>query len=54
MPILLTSCRSFRQDYFEDYQYLKPKNFEALVTMAQDRVASSYIESMLKQNVVGR
>ena len=48
-----TVCETL-QDYFEDYQYLKPKNFESVVTMAQDRVACSYIESMLKQNVVGR
>ena len=52
--MLLTSCHVFHQDYFEDYQYLKPKNFESLVEMAQNRVACSYIESMLKQNVVGR
>ena len=44
-----------RQDYFEDYQYLKPKNLESVVTLAQDRVACCYIESMLRQqNVVLR
>jgi len=48
-----TVCETL-QDYFEDYQYLKPKNFETVVTIAQDRVACSYIEAMLKQNNVLR
>ena len=41
-------------DYFEDYQYLKSKNFESVITMAQDRVAKRYITSMLQQNNVLR
>ena len=31
------------EDYFEDYNYLRPKNFEMAVNMAQDRVALQYI-----------
>lgn len=56
LPANLLLTLTFRrpQDYFEDYQYLKPKNFETVVTIAQDRVACSYIEAMLKQNNVLR
>jgi len=42
------------KDYFEDYQFLKVKNFELVITEAQDRVARKYITSMLQNNVLRR
>ena len=38
----------FQDDYFEDYSYLRPKNFELVISEAQDRVARRYITSMLQ------
>ena len=35
-------------DYFEDYNYLRPKNFELVTTLTQDRVAKRYIVSLLQ------
>ena len=48
-----TICATLK-DYFEDYQFLKPKNFELVITVAQDRVARKYITSMLQNNVLRR
>lgn len=36
------------EDYFEDYNYLRPRNFEMITTMAQERVARRYIYSLLQ------
>lgn len=41
-------------DYFEDYQFLKPTNFELVITCAQDRVARKYITAMLQNNLLRR
>jgi len=48
-----TICATLK-DYFEDYQFLKPKNFELVITEAQNRVARKYITSMLQNNVLRR
>ena len=39
-------------DYFEDYQFLKPTNFELVITCAQERVARKYITAMLQNNLL--
>lgn len=36
------------EDYFDDYNYLRPKNFEMVTQLAQDRVAKRYITSLLQ------
>ena len=36
------------EDYFEDYNYLRPKNLELVTTFAQDRVAKRYLVSLLQ------
>merc|ERR1719431_1161541 len=41
-------------DYFEDYQFLKPTNFELVISCAQDRVARKYITAMLQNNLLRR
>ena len=41
-------------DYFEDYQFLKPSNFEIVITTAQERVARKYITAMLQNNLLRR
>lgn len=48
-----TICATLK-DYFEDYQFLKPKNFKLVIEEAQDRVARKYITSMLQNNVLRR
>jgi len=48
-----TICLTIK-DYFEDYQFLKQKNFDRVITEAQDRVARKYITSMLQNNVLKR
>lgn len=35
-------------DYFEDYNYLRPRNFEIVTDVAQERVAKRYIFSLLQ------
>ena len=46
-----TICATLN-DYFEDYQFLKPTNFELVITTAQDRVARKYITAMLQNNLL--
>merc|ERR1712112_693162 len=41
-------------DYFEDYQFLKPSNFKVVITTAQERVARKYITAMLQNNLLRR
>ena len=41
-------------DYFGDYQFLKPTNFEVVITTAQERVARKYITAMLQNNLLRR
>ena len=48
-----TICATLN-DYFEDYQFLKPSNFELVITTAQDRVARKYITAMLQNNLLRR
>merc|ERR1719447_1945610 len=48
-----TICATLN-DYFEDYQFLKPSNFEVVITTAQERVARKYITSMLQNNLLRR
>jgi len=48
-----TICMTLN-DYFEDYQFLKPSNFEVVITCAQDRVARKYITAMLQNNLLRR
>lgn len=48
-----TVCATL-DDYFSDYKYLKAKNFESVITLAQDRVARRYITSMLQNNILRR
>ena len=48
-----TICATLN-DYFEDYQFLKPSNFELVITSAQDRVARKYITAMLQNNLLRR
>ena len=48
-----TICLTIK-DYFEDYQFLKQKNFDRVITEAQDRLARKYITSMLQNNVLKR
>ncbi|TRY62619.1 hypothetical protein TCAL_00416 [Tigriopus californicus] len=48
-----TVCATL-DDYFSDYKYLKTKNFESVITLAQDRVARRYITSMLQNNILRR
>merc|ERR1711892_573943 len=38
----------------EDYQFLKPSNFELVISCAQDRVARKYITAMLQNNLLRR
>lgn len=35
-------------DYFQDYLYLRSRNFELIISLAQDRVAKRYITSLLQ------
>ena len=46
-----TICATLN-DYFEDYQFLKPTNFELVIQTAQDRVARKYITAMLQNNLL--
>ena len=48
-----TVCATL-DDYFEDYQFLKPSNFELVISCAQDRVARKYITAMLQNNLLKR
>jgi len=48
-----TICATLN-DYFEDYQFLKPSNFEVVITTAQERVARKYITAMLQNNLLRR
>ena len=48
-----TICATLN-DYFEDYQFLKPSNFELVISSAQDRVARKYITAMLQNNLLRR
>jgi len=48
-----TICATLN-DYFEDYQFLKPTNFELVISCAQDRVARKYITAMLQNNLLRR
>ena len=48
-----TICATLN-DYFEDYQFLKPSNFEVVITTAQERVARKYITAMLQNNILRR
>ena len=43
-----TVCATL-EDYFEDYKGLKPRNFESVIRLAQNRVAKRYIASMLAE-----
>ena len=38
-------------DYFEDYNYLREKNFEMVISLAQERVAKRYITSLLQPSL---
>ena len=44
---------AYLSNYFENYQFLKPINFELVISCAQDRVARKYITAML-QNILLR
>ena len=48
-----TICATLN-DYFEDYQFLKPSNFSVVITTAQERVARKYITAMLQNNLLRR
>ena len=48
-----TICATLN-DYFEDYHFLKPSNFELVISSAQDRVARKYITAMLQNNLLRR
>jgi len=48
-----TICFTLK-DYFQDYQFLKPKNLHLVILNAQNRVAKKYITSMLQPNLLKR
>uniref|UniRef100_A0A6M2DID1 Putative exocyst complex subunit sec6 n=1 Tax=Xenopsylla cheopis TaxID=163159 RepID=A0A6M2DID1_XENCH len=45
-----TICVTF-QDYFQDYNHLRPKNFEYVITEAQNLVTKRYITAMFSKKI---
>lgn len=49
--IPVETIRVTLEDYFQDYKHLKPKNYEYIITEAQNLIAKRYISAMLSRKI---
>ncbi|XP_043269347.1 exocyst complex component 3 [Venturia canescens] len=50
-PIPVSTICVTLEDYFQDYNHLRPKNFEYIITEAQNLIAKRYIVAMLQRKI---
>ncbi|XP_058802186.1 exocyst complex component 3 [Phymastichus coffea] len=50
-PIPVETICVTLEDYFQDYNHLSPKNFEYVITEAQNLIAKRYISAMLQRKI---
>ncbi|XP_066603462.1 exocyst complex component 3 [Prorops nasuta] len=50
-PIPVETICVTLEDYFQDYNHLNPKNFEYVITEAQNLIAKRYVHAMLQRRI---